>query len=785
MLIIVLSGAPASAQDIALDRMLVLERVGRSGRAAVFADPVELQRVTGKWVTPQAGDAMSRADGRTFEWREATADKDGWIGGDGLAGGYALATVESPTDRVMILEAAGHGMVFVNGEPRAGDPYEYGYVRLPVLLKKGSNELLFTIARGRMRAKLVVSSKEGVYSDPGGDVTAPDFIRGQPDTRPFGVVYVNATTQPVTEPARIPALSIRKICRLARYDGDARELKDEPTGVAFRVREPGQTYKRTFISDIDGSVQYYAVNPRGNRDERGALVLSLHGAAVEATNQADAYSSKPWADIVCPTNRRPYGFDWEDWGRLDALEVLDDATRMLRPDPSRVYLTGHSMGGHGAWIVGAIFPGRFAAIGPSAGWISFSTYAAATRPSTEPASAIIELMRRAAAASDTSLIFSNLAHAGIYILHGADDDNVPANQSRQMAEHLRTFHHDFVYHEQPKAGHWWENSDEPGAECVDWPAMFDFFARHRLPEAASVRQIDFVTVNPGVASRCDWVCIEAQQRALRPSTVSMRVDPHRRRFVGTTSNVERMSIELTPLAPGDPITIDIDGQKLEGIARPASNRVWLERAGDVWRASPDAPSPNLKNPMRCGPFKDAFRNHMIFIYGTAGNAKENAWAAAKARFDAETFWYRGNGSVEVIADHDFDPASQPDRNVIVYGNADTVRCWAALLGDSPVQLKRGGARVGSHEFSGGDLGCLLVRPRPGSDRACVAVIGGSGIIGMRVTDRLPVFLSGVAYPDYTLLSPDVFQRGLDGVRCAGFFGNDWSVERGECVRGSE
>jgi hypothetical protein len=54
-----------------------------------------------------------------------------------------------------------------------------------------------------------------------------------------------------------------------------------------------------------------------------------------------------------------------------------------------------------------------------------------------------------------------------------------------------------------------------------------------------------------------------------------------------------------------------------------------------------------------------------------------------------------------------------------------------------------------------------------------------------VTDRLPVFLSGVAYPDYTLLSPEVFQRGLDGVRCAGFFGNDWSVERGECVRGSE
>ena len=54
---------------------------------------------------------------------------------------------------------------------------------------------------------------------------------------------------------------------------------------------------------------------------------------------------------------------------------------------------------------------------------------------------------------------------------------------------------------------------------------------------------------------------------------------------------------------------------------------------------------------------------------------------------------------------------------------------------------------------------------------------------MRVTDRLPVFLSGAAYPDYTVLGPDVFTRGLDGVRCAGFFGDDWTVERGEFVTG--
>ena len=54
-----------------------------------------------------------------------------------------------------------------------------------------------------------------------------------------------------------------------------------------------------------------------------ALFLSVHGASVEATNQARAYAQKDWGHLVAPTNRRPYGFSWEDWGRMDALEVLE------------------------------------------------------------------------------------------------------------------------------------------------------------------------------------------------------------------------------------------------------------------------------------------------------------------------------------------------------------------------------------------------------------------------------------------------------------------------------
>jgi len=39
--------------------------------------------------------------------------------------------------------------------------------------------------------------------------------------------------------------------------------------------------------------------------------------------------------LVAPTNRRPYGYDWEDWGRADALEVLEAEAREDRQRAAR------------------------------------------------------------------------------------------------------------------------------------------------------------------------------------------------------------------------------------------------------------------------------------------------------------------------------------------------------------------------------------------------------------------------------------------------------------------
>jgi dienelactone hydrolase len=830
---------------IPMGDVLVIHSLGRAGRSPVHTDTLEARLVTGAWVRPVAGDTVPAPDGSSRKWEHAAADKNGVLA-EGAARGaaYVYWPVVSAVRQVMLLEAAGDNLVYVNGEIRVGDPYAAGYVELPVLLQPGTNDFLFQASRGELRAKLVPAVGPVVIAP--GDRTLPDLVLGETEPVWCGVVLLNATTnfaqvslQALTNHSpehivTIPPLGTRKAPFLlnvprglaggdvpvsvrATLRGGPRTTPAEAT-LELRVRRPDQTCKRTFISVIDDSVQYYAVNPMPEPPgplSHNALFLSLHGASVEAIGQADAYSPKRWGPIVCPTNRRPYGFDWEEWGQWDALEVLGLAEARYHPDPTRIYLTGHSMGGHGTWQLGALFPDRFAAIGPSAGWISFTTYVSTNSP--QATNAVVEMLRRASAASETLLMATNFLQEGVYILHGGADDNVPVTEARHMSRVLAAFHHDFQYHEQPGVGHWWDISDEPGADCVDWPPMFDFFAHHVIPSDVSLRRVQFVTVNPAVSARAHWVTVLAQEHSLEPSVVDLHCDPLKRRVVGTTTNVARLWLELPSLAPGAPVLLDLDGQRIENIPWPTNHfaprtgqRTGRRTSSSAARALASAPAPGLllvretnqwrlaesvpvtdKNPLRSGPFREAFRNHMLFVYGTQGTPEENAWALRKARFDAETFWYRGNGSITLMADRDYlkNPAGiagQPDRhggahvpNVILYGNADSNAAWPSLLASSPVQVQRGHVRIGSGELSGSDLACLFLRPNPHDNQALVGVVSGSGLEGLRLTERIPYFLSGAGFPDCLVMSVDALTKGMAGVRVAGFFGVDWQVAGGD------
>lgn len=803
---------PVTSTEIVFTKCLGIGRVRGSGISPINPDPIEEQIVLGEWSPPNDGQSVTLSDGTEKKWEIFTADEEGWFSQEKLRYGYAYVSAEVQQEVVMILEAEGHSMVYVNGEPRMGDFYKHGYTRVPILLKKGRNEFLFRCSGGGLKVRLV-RPKSSALLNPD-DTTQCDFKVGEKIDSWSAIVVVNPTTQfrnnliikaslggntpTVTRLPSIPPLSIRKVgfritgdalSKEGTYDATielmqlAKETQKplDSAVLKFRCRGRLQTRKKTFISDIDGSVQYYAVKPAqtlpGDNSPK-ALFLTLHNAPLEAIDQVDAYSGKRWGHLIAPTNRRPYGFDWEDWGRLDAMEVLDHAMKEFVIDPKRVYLTGYSTGGHGAWHLGSLFPDRFGAIGPSAGWTRrwlFSQEESAKLTEVE------QLLKRCMNPSDTFAHLRNYLHHGVYILHGEKDKNDRVDNSRAMYEKLREFHRDYVYHEEPEVGQWWDVSDEPGTDCVDWAPMFDFFARHSSPDRESVRQVEFITANPGVSAWSHWAGIEAQTHLLQPSSINIRFDPWKRRFVGTTKNVSRLCLSVDHLSPDGKISIELDAQRMENIPYPTvEKKIWLSNSNDRWSIL-KKPSPALKSPRRYGTFKDAFRNRMVFVYGTMGTLEENRWAFAKARFDAEQLWYRGNGAVDIISDLRFEMNQYPDRNIILYGNARTNVMWDLLLAGSPVQVRRGSVTIGRRELSGTNLACLFIRPRPGSETASVGVVSGSGIQGMRLTDRVPYLSSGRAYPDVIVFGTECLRSGSKGIRAAGFFGIDWGVKTGEFV----
>ena len=806
----------AQRQTMQLEQALTLPTLNSYVQSHLYIDPVEGSLISGQWESPRARQNVTVL-GKTVSWESIEAGPEGWLQHPNLRGGYVYANIPSDKEQIVLMESLGNKWAYVNGEPHVGNRYQgkdtfedwepkFDFLLLPIKLKKGNNDFLFKCNRGRL--KVLLHPLEKTVSFNTKDLSLPDIRIGENQEMWGALVVVNAREKTLehltiesvlegeaalqTASGAIPPLSVRKIPFRIRANGwgkgagtatlhlrllDAGGQVLDTADLTLDIRDGGGQHRRTYRSSVDGSVQYYAVTPASNPGPQ-ALVLSVHGANVEAWNQADSYAQKSWAHLVAPTNRRPYGYNWEDWGRIDAMEVLELAQQELPVDPNRVYLTGHSMGGHGAWILGSTYPGRFAAIAPSAGYLRVGAYYDSFYP--DKSLTPLPMLDRAKNASFTDSLLTNLQNLGVYVLHGGADDVVRPEQAYKALEILSKFHKDYQYYEEPGVGHWWDHSEDPGADCVDWPPIFDFFARKARPGEERIRIIDFKTANPAVSSSYYWASIYEQERYLDFSRIQLQWDPSANRISGATDNVKILALDAAILNKTQPAILRFDGDslQLDWGKYLLEDQIYLSKQNGVW-ALADKPSPAHKGPLRYGGFKSAFENNVVFVYGTAGTPEENAWALQKARFDAESFWYQGNGSIEVIPDEAFEAASYPGRNVVLYGNASTNRAWDQLLKASPLQVSRDEIVFGKENLPGKSQAVLFIRPRMDSDNASVAVVGGANLSGMRLTNTLPYLYQNFALPDVLIYDNNVIDNPEPKVIKMGYFGSDWSIGKGE------
>jgi predicted peptidase len=222
-----------------------------------------------------------------------------------------------------------------------------------------------------------------------------------------------------------------------------------------RAIETGFLDRAVSVAGVEYRYQVYV--PRDfDRARRWPVILALHGGGDYGSDGlrtangvvASVIRQHPerFPAIVIFAQAHADGTPgWQRQGGEAALAAVDRALAEFHGDPARVYLTGLSAGGNGAWSLAYRYPQRFAALVVVCGFVTdFTGLTSGVKyPAIAPASegdAYAAVARR-------------VAGLPIWLFHGDADKSVSVEESRHMAAALKALGADVHYTELPGVGH--------------------------------------------------------------------------------------------------------------------------------------------------------------------------------------------------------------------------------------------------------------------------------------------------------------------------------------------
>ncbi len=223
-------------------------------------------------------------------------------------------------------------------------------------------------------------------------------------------------------------------------------------GAVARSAGKGFVSRTVVVEGVAYRYQVYV--PREfQRSTSWPVILALHGsgqAGSDGQEQTEValgdsvrrHSERFPALVVFPQIATDGMADWHMRGGVAALAALDRTIAEFNGDPSRVYLTGNSSGGNGAWFLATQHPERFAALAVVCGFVSEDRGRQAY-PSIAPASTP-DLF---------AYVASRISSIPVWIFHGGADPVVPVEESRHMFAALKAAGADVQYTELPGVGH--------------------------------------------------------------------------------------------------------------------------------------------------------------------------------------------------------------------------------------------------------------------------------------------------------------------------------------------
>jgi len=281
-------------------------------------------------------------------------------------------------------------------------------------------------------------------------LSACGFTRpwGSADTTALVRAYLHADDREADR--LLPALAARPADEIEA--ALHRALAEPPAGPAPTGMLPDRP-----IRAGDASFTYALYVPPSYDPSRSyPLILCLHGAGFGGDAYLDRWQPrlKEAYLLACPTVEG--GAWWTRDAEALVLAVLAEVSRAYRVDPDRVFLTGMSNGGTGTFLIGLNHADRFAALIPMAAAFPRGLYP----------------------------LLENAARVPLYLIHGARDQVMPVQYSRDLVDHLRERGFEVVYREHDKehpvaGGHFFPREELP--DLIEWLS-----ARRRTPPPRAV-----------------------------------------------------------------------------------------------------------------------------------------------------------------------------------------------------------------------------------------------------------------------------------------------------------
>jgi predicted peptidase len=116
-----------------------------------------------------------------------------------------------------------------------------------------------------------------------------------------------------------------------------------------------------------------------------------------------------------------------------AVKALDQTINEFNGDAQRVYLTGFSLGGYGAWYLAAKYPKKFAAVAPVGGGILPPGIASADKiPPMFRLLVPAEMFAHYTAQDPYAAFAKAIGKTPTWVFHGAEDEEVSVTEARKM-----------------------------------------------------------------------------------------------------------------------------------------------------------------------------------------------------------------------------------------------------------------------------------------------------------------------------------------------------------------